>query len=68
MPKKPAGVAGVVAHAEGDQQQQKQRIECAQDLPFVGQNVHIQHGHGDESDHTEDERRALYNDILGRVV
>ena len=43
-------------------------IECAQDLPFVGQNVHIQHGHGDKRDHTENERRALYNDILGRVI
>ena len=64
----PAGVAGVVAHAEGDQQQQKDHVERAQDLPLVGQHIHVQHGHDHERENAEDERRALHDDILGRVV
>ena len=64
----PAGVAGIARNAEGDQQQQKDHVERAQDLPLVGQHIHVQHGHDHERENAEDERRALHDDILGRVV
>ena len=54
----------MLSHAEGDQQQQKDHVERAQDLPLVGQHIHVQHGHDHERENAEDERRALHDDIL----